>query len=94
MKKYTYKESGVDIAKGEKAITDIKELIRSTFTQNVIGNIGGFGGLFELPEGYNKPVLVSSTDGVGTKLRVAVLAKKHDTVGEDLVNHCINDIFF
>jgi phosphoribosylformylglycinamidine cyclo-ligase len=92
MKKFTYKESGVDIEKGERALDDVKSLIKSTFTENVLGSIGGFGGLFEVPQGYKNPVLVSSTDGVGTKLTVAVLAGKHDTVGEDLVNHCINDI--
>ncbi|MCB0282904.1 MAG: phosphoribosylformylglycinamidine cyclo-ligase [Calditrichae bacterium] len=92
MKKYTYKDSGVDIAKGEEAISNIKDAIKTTFSKNVLGTIGGFGGMFEVPEGYKRPVLVSSTDGVGTKLRVAVMAQKHDTVGEDLVNHCINDI--
>ncbi|KAA3617900.1 MAG: phosphoribosylformylglycinamidine cyclo-ligase [Calditrichaeota bacterium] len=88
----TYKDSGVDIKKGERAVSDVKSMIKSTFTPNVLGSIGGFGGLFEVPQGYKKPVLVSSTDGVGTKLSVAVKAGKHDTVGEDLVNHCINDI--
>jgi len=92
MKAFTYKDSGVDIAKGEKAVNDVKSMIKSTFSKNVLSSIGGFGGLFEVPEGYKKPVLVSSTDGVGTKLNVAVMADKHDTVGEDLVNHCINDI--
>lgn len=92
MEKFTYKESGVDIEKGERAVADVKSMISSTFTPQVLGSIGGFGGLFEVPTGYTKPVLVSSTDGVGTKLRVAVMSGKHDTVGEDLVNHCINDI--
>lgn len=92
MNEFTYKYSGVDIEKGERAINDVKSLIKSTFSKNVLSSIGGFGGLFELPDGYKQPVLVSSTDGVGTKLSVAVLADKHDTVGEDLVNHCINDI--
>jgi phosphoribosylformylglycinamidine cyclo-ligase len=92
LKKVTYKDSGVDIKKGERAVSDVKAMIKSTFTPNVLGSIGGFGGLFEVPKGYEKPVLVSSTDGVGTKLSVAVKARKHDTVGEDLVNHCINDI--
>jgi len=92
MKEFTYKESGVDIEKGERALDDVKSLIKSTFTENVLGTIGGFGGLFEVPRGYKNPVLVSSTDGVGTKLTVAVMSGKHDTVGEDLVNHCINDI--
>jgi phosphoribosylformylglycinamidine cyclo-ligase len=89
----TYKDAGVDIDKGEQAVSDAKELIRSTFTPEVLSNVGSFGGLFELKtEGFRNPVLVASTDGVGTKLRVAVMAGKHDTVGEDLVNHCINDI--
>jgi phosphoribosylformylglycinamidine cyclo-ligase len=92
MKEITYKDSGVDIARGENAVDNVKSLIKSTFSKNVLGSIGGFGGLYELPAGYKKPVLVSSTDGVGTKLRVALMAGKHDTVGEDLVNHCINDI--
>jgi phosphoribosylformylglycinamidine cyclo-ligase len=67
-------------------------MIKTTFNKNVLSSIGGFGGLYEVPRGYESPVLVSSTDGVGTKLSVAVMAGKHDTVGEDLVNHCINDI--
>ena len=92
MKEFTYKDSGVDIAKGERAVADVKSMIKSTFSSNVLSSIGGFGGLFEVPAEYKKPVLVSSTDGVGTKLSVAVKADKHDTVGEDLVNHCINDI--
>lgn len=92
MTKFTYKNSGVDISKGERAVSDVKAMIKSTFNENVLGNIGGFGGLYEIPQGYKKPVLVSSTDGVGTKLSVAVMAGKHDTVGEDLINHCINDI--
>lgn len=92
MEKITYKGSGVDIKKGERAVSNVKAMIKSTFTSNVLGSIGGFGGLFEVPKGYDNPVLVSSTDGVGTKLTVAVKASKHDTVGEDLVNHCINDI--
>lgn len=92
MKEFTYKDSGVDITKGERAVDDVKSMIKGTFTKNVLSSIGGFGGLFEVPQGYKKPVLVSSTDGVGTKLTVAVMANKHDTVGEDLINHCINDI--
>lgn len=93
MKKTSYKDAGVDIAKGERAVSDVKEMIRSTHNASVLGNVGGFGGLFELDTAeLKRPVLVSSTDGVGTKLRVAVLANRHDTVGEDLVNHCVNDI--
>lgn len=92
MAKLTYKDSGVDITKGERAVSEVKAMIKSTFNKNVLGSIGGFGGLYEVPKGYKNPVLVSSTDGVGTKLTVAVMAGKHNTVGEDLVNHCINDI--
>lgn len=93
MKQTTYKESGVDIEKSEQTLSGAKEMIRSTFTPGVLSNVGSFGGLFELDKNaYDQPVLVSSTDGVGTKLRVAVMAGKHNTVGEDLVNHCVNDI--
>ncbi len=92
MKKTTYAASGVDIARGAEALEKVKTQISSTFTPGVLGSVGGFGGLFELPSGYKQPVLVSSTDGVGTKLRVAVMAGKHNTVGEDLINHCVNDI--
>ncbi len=92
MKQHTYAASGVDIERGEKAVSNVKTMIHDTFTAGVLSGVGGFGGLFELPAGYRKPVLVASTDGVGTKLRVALLAGRHDTVGEDLVNHCVNDI--
>ena len=91
-KKHTYAASGVDIRKGEEAVASVRSMIQSTFGQNVLSAVGGFGGLYELPSGFSQPVLVSSTDGVGTKLRVAILADRYDTVGEDLVNHCVNDI--
>ncbi len=88
-----YKASGVDIDAGNETVRRIRGLARSTFTPNVLSDIGSFGGLFRLTTGsLQDPVLVSSADGVGTKLRVAFLAGKHDTVGEDLVNHCVNDI--
>jgi phosphoribosylformylglycinamidine cyclo-ligase len=88
-----YKASGVDIDAGNEAVRRIRGLARSTFTSNVLSDIGSFGGLFRFSTGsFQDPVLVSSADGVGTKLRVAFLAGKHDTVGEDLVNHCVNDI--
>ena len=88
-----YKASGVDIDAGNEAVRRIRGLARSTFTPNVLSDIGSFGGLFRFSTGsFQDPVLVSSADGVGTKLRVAFLAGKHDTVGEDLVNHCVNDI--
>ena len=88
-----YKASGVDIDAGNETVRRIRGLARSTFTPNVLSDIGSFGGLFRFGAGsFQDPVLVSSADGVGTKLRVAFLAGKHDTVGEDLVNHCVNDI--
>jgi len=88
-----YKSSGVNIDAGNEAVRRIRGLARSTFTPGVLSDIGSFGGLFQLDGGrYKHPVLVSSADGVGTKLKVAFLADKHDTVGVDLVNHCVNDI--
>jgi phosphoribosylformylglycinamidine cyclo-ligase len=88
-----YKESGVDIEAGDETVRRIKGLARSTFTPGVLSDIGAFGGLFHLDLARHRdPVLVSSADGVGTKLKVAFLAAKHDTVGADLVNHCVNDI--
>jgi len=88
-----YKSSGVDIDAGNETVRRIRALARSTFTSGVLSDIGSFGGLFQLESGrYKHPVLVSSADGVGTKLKVAFLADKHDTVGVDLVNHCVNDI--
>lgn len=89
----TYKAAGVDIDAQEQALARIKELARGTFTSGVLSDIGSFGGLFTLePENPQAAVLVASADGVGTKLKVAQLAGKHHTVGEDLVNHCVNDI--
>jgi phosphoribosylformylglycinamidine cyclo-ligase len=88
-----YKASGVDIDAGNETVRRIRGLARSTFTPGVMSDIGSFGGLFRLEPGrYKDPVLVSSADGVGTKLRVAFMADRHDTVGQDLVNHCVNDI--
>ncbi len=92
-KKVNYKSAGVDIKSGEEAVNRIKSLARSTFTDNVITDIGKFGGFFSLYGiDMDEPVLVSSIDGVGTKLKVASLVDKHDTIGEDLINHCVNDI--
>ncbi len=89
----TYRDAGVDIEKAEQSLSEIKHLIAGTHNARVLKNIGSFGGFYELPiESYRKPVLISSTDGVGTKLLVAIMMDKHDTVGQDLVNHCINDI--
>ena len=88
-----YKSSGVDIDAGNEVVRRIKGLARSTFTPGVLSEIGSFGGLFRLEPGrFADPVMVASADGVGTKLKVAFLANRHDTVGEDLVNHCVNDI--
>jgi phosphoribosylformylglycinamidine cyclo-ligase len=88
-----YKASGVDIDAGNEAVRRIRGLARSTFTPGVLSDIGSFGGLFQFASAnFQDPVLVSSADGVGTKLRVAFLARKHETVGQDLVNHCVNDI--
>jgi phosphoribosylformylglycinamidine cyclo-ligase len=88
-----YKSSGVDIDAGNETVRRIRGLARSTFTSGVLSEIGSFGGLFKLEPGhYREPVLVTSADGVGTKLKVAFLSNRHDTVGVDLVNHCVNDI--
>lgn len=92
-KQITYKDAGVDIEKAEKSLARVKNAIARTHNKNVLKNIGAFGGFYEFPiNEYRQPVLISSTDGVGTKLNVAVKAGKHDTVGQDLVNHCIDDI--
>jgi phosphoribosylformylglycinamidine cyclo-ligase len=88
----TYAEAGVDISAGDRAKQRIKYLAQRTFTRNVLSEIGGFGGLFRLDGKYQEPVLVSSADGVGTKLKLAFDLGIHHTVGADLVNHCVNDI--
>ncbi len=92
-KKITYKDSGVDIKAGDEMVESIKGLVQQTHGSEVLTNIGSFGGFFQ-PDlsSYNQPVFVSSVDGVGTKLIAAFKAKKYDTVGQDLVNHCVNDI--
>jgi phosphoribosylformylglycinamidine cyclo-ligase len=88
-----YRTSGVDIDAGNETVRRIRGLARSTFTSGVLSDIGSFGGLFRLDQGrFRDPVLVSSADGVGTKLKVAFMAGRHDSVGVDLVNHCVNDI--
>src|SRR3984893_14579257 len=88
-----YRASGVDIEVGDETVRRIKTLARATFTSGVLSEIGSFGGLFRLDShAYLQPVLVSSADGVGTKLKVAFMTGRHDTIGADLVNHCVNDI--
>jgi len=88
-----YKSSGVDIDAGNETVRRIKQLAKATFTPGVLSDIGSFGGLFKLDTAqWREPVLVSSADGVGTKLKVAFLANRHRTIGADLVNHCVNDI--
>lgn len=87
-----YRDAGVDIEAADQAKQRIKHLVESTFTRGVLGKFGGFGGMFRMPTDAKRPVLVSSADGVGTKLKVAIEANRHDTVGHDLVNHCVNDI--
>src|SRR6184192_407403 len=88
-----YKDAGVDIDAGNEIVRRIRSLARSTFTPGVLSDIGSFGGLFRLDrDRYQDPVLVSSADGVGTKLKVAFMTGRHDTIGADLVNHCVNDI--
>jgi phosphoribosylformylglycinamidine cyclo-ligase len=89
----TYKKAGVDIAKGERFVRLISPMVRKTFRPEVMTDIGSFGSLFRLDgKKYKKPVLVSGTDGVGTKLKIAFMMDKHDTVGLDLVAMCVNDI--
>lgn len=87
-----YKKAGVDVEAGYESVKLIKNDVKKTFIEGVLGGIGGFGGLFEIPKGYENPVLVSGTDGVGTKLRIAFLTDKHDTIGRDCVAMCVNDV--
>lgn len=87
-----YKAAGVDVEAGYESVKLIKDDVKRTAIEGVLGGIGGFGGLFEIGKGYSEPVLVSGTDGVGTKLKVAMLMDKHDTIGQDCVAMCVNDI--
>lgn len=88
-----YKDSGVDIEAGVKTVDNIKNVVKSTFNKNVITGLGHFGAFYQLDlSHYKNPVLVSSVDGVGTKLKIAIDSGIHDTIGQDLVNHCVNDI--
>lgn len=91
MEQLTYKDSGVDIDAGNESVKLIKDFVRSTYREEVLGDLGGFGGLFAL-KNYDEPILVSGTDGVGTKLKIAFLLDKHDTIGQDAVAMCVNDI--
>jgi phosphoribosylformylglycinamidine cyclo-ligase len=92
MSKIDYRQSGVDIDAGNEVVRRIKTLARATYTPHVISGVGSFGGLMAVDPAVPDPVLVASADGVGTKLKVAVMAGVHDTIGVDLVNHCVNDI--
>jgi len=88
----SYRQSGVDIDAGNEAVRRIKRLAQGTYTAGVLSGVGSFGGLFALDQSVRDPVLVSSADGVGTKLKLAFMTGVHDTIGADLVNHCVNDI--
>src|SRR6266536_2038329 len=89
----TYRDAGVDIDEGDRLVELIKPIARPTLRPEVVAGIGGFGGLFALDlQKYKEPVLVSGTDGVGTKLKIAFAADKHDTIGQDLVAMCVNDV--
>jgi len=92
MSNISYKDAGVDIDAGNKFVEAIKNDVKSTFDKNVIGGIGSFAGAYALPSGYKEPVLLSATDGVGTKLKLAIESKKLDSVGIDLVAMCVNDL--
>src|SRR6201996_5717373 len=92
VKTVSYRDAGVNIDEADRAVASIRKMAKATFTKGVLTDIGSFGGCFALPPGLKKPVLVSSVDGVGTKLKIAFATGRHDTVGEDLVNHCVNDI--
>ncbi|MEA5579799.1 phosphoribosylformylglycinamidine cyclo-ligase [Nodularia harveyana UHCC-0300] len=87
-----YRDAGVDVEAGRAFVDQIRNLVHSTFRPEVIGGLGGFGGCFQLPGGFKEPVLVSGTDGVGTKLKIAQVLNRHDTVGIDLVAMCVNDV--
>lgn len=87
-----YREAGVDIEAGRSFVEQIRRGVESTYRAGVLGGLGGFGGAFQLPSGFKEPVLISGTDGVGTKLKIAQALNRHDTIGIDLVAMCVNDI--
>ncbi|MGC9361434.1 MAG: phosphoribosylformylglycinamidine cyclo-ligase [Candidatus Syntrophosphaera sp.] len=92
-KEINYRSSGVDVVAGERAVISIKKMVKGTYDENVLSDLGSFGGLYRFSQpDMKEAILVASTDGVGTKLRLAVLSGRYDTVGQDLVNHCVNDI--
>ena len=88
----SYKDSGVDVERGYEAVKLMKEHVQLTYTEGVLGDLGSFGGFFQMPKKVKHPVLVAGTDGVGTKLKYAIVADKHDTIGIDAVAMCVNDI--
>jgi phosphoribosylformylglycinamidine cyclo-ligase len=92
MSTISYKDAGVDIDAGNELVEKIKPAVKSTFDKNVVGGIGSFAGAYRLPTGYKNPVILGATDGVGTKLKLAIDSKKFDTVGIDLVAMCVNDL--
>ena len=92
MSENAYKQAGVDVEAGYESVRLIKDDVKRTAIEGVLGGIGGFGGLFEISKDYKNPVLVSGTDGVGTKLKLAFLMDKHDTIGQDCVAMCVNDV--
>ncbi|MEB3309657.1 MAG: phosphoribosylformylglycinamidine cyclo-ligase [Snowella sp.] len=87
-----YQSAGVDVEAGRRFVEQIRSGVESTYRPGVLGSLGGFGGLFQLPTGYREPILVSGTDGVGTKLKIAHALNRHDTIGIDLVAMCVNDV--
>jgi phosphoribosylformylglycinamidine cyclo-ligase len=87
-----YRQAGVDVEAGRNFVEQIRQFVSATDRPGVLGELGGFGGFFELPSGYQQPVLVSGTDGVGTKLKIAQACDRHDTIGIDLVAMCVNDV--
>ena len=92
MSKIDYQSAGVDVHRGYEAVNQMKAHVQKTHIPGVLGQVGGFGGMFEMPKGYENPVLVSGTDGVGTKLQLAFMLDRHDTIGIDCVAMCVNDI--